>query len=82
MERQKINLSKHAKSNSLNNRRNNTYFNQAKEIQPQFGETQIHPKIEANSIFCYNSSRLLAKFKLLIHLSYSIKIHMNLIKQN
>jgi len=56
MENQKINLNKLANSNNNSNSRNNTYFNQSQEIQPRFGETQIHPKIEADSIFCYNSS--------------------------
>ena len=56
MENQKINLNKLANSNNNSNSRNNTYFNQSQEIQPQFGETQIHPKIAADSIFCYNSS--------------------------
>ena len=57
MEKQKINLNKLANSNNNSNSRNNTYFNQSQEIQPQFGETQIHPKIDADSIFIFNGSR-------------------------
>ena len=51
MEREKFNLSKLANSSNISNRRNNTYFNQAQEIKSQFGETQIHPKIEAKLDF-------------------------------
>lgn len=51
MERQKINFLKFANSNNHSNRQNNTYFNQVQKIQPQFGETHIHRKIEANYDF-------------------------------
>ena len=51
MENQKINLNKLANSNNNSNSRNNTYFNQSQEIQPQFGETQIHPKKKPTLFF-------------------------------
>ena len=55
MKRQKINLNKLPIQTTIVTEEI-THILIAQEIHPQFGETQIHPKIEANSIFCYNGS--------------------------